>query len=78
VVVLVVVEAVIQIGSLRAIGTGRLEPGGGLSNRSSYEPTGRSAGSTSDSWPAAAPGVDQPITTSSNSSPAEPSANRRR
>lgn len=53
------IEPSIRIGSLRAIGTGRLEPGAGLSHRSSYQPAGRSAGTKSGSWPAAAPGVGQ-------------------
>jgi hypothetical protein len=55
----VVVDPSTRIGSLRAIGTARPEPGSGLSSRSSYQPSGRSAGTRSCSWPAAAPGVGQ-------------------
>src|SRR5262245_10796257 len=39
------------IGWVRAIGTGRCEPGSGLSSRSSYQPAARSAGTRSCSWP---------------------------
>src|SRR5262249_47957028 len=49
------IDPSILIGWLRAIGTGRCDPGSGLSSRSSYQPSGRSAGTRSGSWPAAAP-----------------------